>query len=106
VQVAHRAGVQLVFGTDGGVLPHGQNATEFATLVRTGRPALEAIRAATINAAKAFGIADSVGTLAPGMIADLVAVEGDPLSDSAALQRVRFVMKAGQVVRAIPDDRR
>ena len=100
VRVAHRAGVQLVFGTDGGVLPHGQNATEFIALVRTGIPALEAIRAATINAATAFGIADSVGTLAPGMIADLIAVEGDPLSDPSALQRVRFVMKAGQVVRA------
>ena len=106
VKVAYRAGVQLVFGTDGGVLPHGQNATEFATLVRIGIPALEAIRAATMNAAKAFGIADSVGTIAPGMIADLVAVEGDPLSDPAALQRVRFVMKAGQVVRVLPEDRR
>ena len=104
VRTAHRAGVQLVFGTDGGVLPHGQNAAEFATLVQTGLPSLEAIRAATINAATAFAIADSVGTLAPGMIADLIAIEGDPLSDPAALQRVRFVMKAGQIVRA-PDGR-
>ena len=106
VRTAFRAGVQLVFGTDGGVLPHGQNAYEFATLVQTGIPAIEAIRAATVNAARAFGIADSVGTLAPGMIADLVAIEGDPLSDPTALQRVRLVMKAGQIVRSLPDNRR
>ena len=106
VRTAYRAGVQLVFGTDGGVLPHGQNASEFATLVKIGIPALDAIRAATIDAARAFGIADSVGTIAPGMIADLIAVEGDPLSDPTALQRVQFVMKAGQTVRARPDDRR
>ena len=106
VRTAFRAGVQLVFGTDGGVLPHGQNANEFATLVQTGIPAIEAIRAATVNAARAFGIADSVGTLAPGMIADLVAIEGDPLSDPTALERVRLVMKAGQIVRSLPDNRR
>ena len=99
VRTAYRAGVQVVFGTDGGVLPHGQNATEFATLLQIGIPALDVIRAATMNAAKAFGIADSVGTLAPGMIADLIALEGDPLTDPAALQRVRFVMKAGREVR-------
>ena len=106
VRVAHYAGVQLVFGTDGGVLPHGQNALEFATLVQAGVPVLEAIRAATVNAAKAFGIADSVGTIAQGMIADIIAVEGDPLADPLALQRVRFVMKGGQTVPTPAFDRR
>lgn len=106
VRVAHHAGVRLVFGTDGGVLPHGQNAKEFESMVRIGVPALEAIRAATVNAATAFGIADSVGTLTPGMIADLIAVEGDPLTDPSALQRVRFVMKSGQTVRANVEDKR
>ena len=82
------------------MLPHGRNALEFATLVKLGVPAVETIRAATINATKAFGLADSVGTIAPGMIADLIAVEGDPLTDVFALQRVRFVMRSGQVVLA------
>jgi imidazolonepropionase-like amidohydrolase len=100
VRIAYQAGVPLVFGTDGGVLPHGRNALEFATLVKLGVPALETIRAATINAARAFGLADSVGTIAPGMIADLIAVAGDPLTDPVALQRVRFVMRSGQVVLA------
>ena len=99
VGTASRAGVVLVFGTDGGVLPHGQNAQEFVALSRAGVPALDAIRAATVNAARAFGIADSVGVLAPGMVADLIAVDGDPLTDTAVLQRVRVVVSRGRVVK-------
>jgi imidazolonepropionase-like amidohydrolase len=95
---AHRAGVSIVFGTDGGVLPHGQNALEFLSLARAGLPPLDALRAATVNAASAFGLADSVGTLAPGKVADLIAVEGDPLTDLSVLQRVRFVMSAGRPI--------
>jgi imidazolonepropionase-like amidohydrolase len=106
VQTVNRAGVTLVFGTDGGVLPHGANATEFATLAGLGIPLLEVLRSATINAATAFGIADSVGTVAPGKIADLVAIEGDPLTDPTAFQRVRFVMRAGRTVVAPPPVRR
>ncbi len=97
-RLAHRAGVQFVFGTDGGVLPHGENAKEFSALALAGVSSLDAIRSATINAAKAFGLADSLGTLAPGMIADIIAVNGDPLSDVTALQRVRFLMSRGRVV--------
>jgi imidazolonepropionase-like amidohydrolase len=100
--LAYRTGVRLVFGTDGGVLPHGQNTREFAALLHAGVSPLDAIRAATINAARAFQIADSVGTIAPGMAADIIAVEGDPLTDVGALGRVRFVMSRGRVVRA-PD---
>jgi imidazolonepropionase-like amidohydrolase len=96
VGTTYRAGVTLVFGTDGGVLPHGQNALEFVALSRAGVSPIDAIRAATINAAIAFGLADSLGTIAPRMIADLIAVEGDPLTDLTALQRVRFVMQAGK----------
>jgi imidazolonepropionase-like amidohydrolase len=90
--------VTLVFGTDGGVLPHGENAKEFTALGAAGIPALEMIRSATINAASVLGIADSVGTIAPGKVADLVAVEGDPLVDIGALGRVRFVMSRGRIL--------
>jgi len=98
VRRAHNAGVQLVFGTDGGVLPHGRNAQEFVALARAGVSALDMLRAATVNAAAALGIADSVGVIAPGKVADLIAVEGDPLNDLTAFQRIRFVMVRGRVV--------
>jgi imidazolonepropionase-like amidohydrolase len=98
-RMAYRAGVRLVLGTDGGVLPHGRNAEEFRALNGVGVSPLDAIRSATVNAARAFQLSDSVGTLAVGMIADLIAVEGDPLTDLDALGRVRFVMAHGQVIR-------
>lgn len=98
VRRAHRAGVTLVYGTDGGVLPHGQNAREAAALLAAGVPAAEILRAATVNAARALGIADSVGAIRAGMVADLVAVAGDPLADVATLQRPLFVMARGRVV--------
>ena len=98
-ELAYRTGVQLVFGTDGGVLPHGENAAEFVALARAGVSAVDAIRSATIGASTALGLADSLGTIAPRMIADIVAVDGDPLTDLSALQRVRFVMSRGRVVR-------
>jgi imidazolonepropionase-like amidohydrolase len=97
--LAHRIGVTLVFGTDGGVLPHGQNAREFAALVRAGISPLEALRSATINAARAFALADSLGSLGNGMAADLIAVTGDPLADLSVLSHPRFVMSRGRVVR-------
>jgi len=95
---AHRAGVRMVFGTDAGVIPHGSNAIEFAALVTAGLSPIEAIRSATINAAEALGITGEAGTIEPGRAADIVAVTGDPLADIRVLERVRFVMKAGQVV--------
>jgi imidazolonepropionase-like amidohydrolase len=97
--LAYRMGVRIVFGTDGGVLPHGHNAEEFTALRRAGISNLDVIRAATVNAASAFQIADSIGTLGVGRVADLIAVEGDPLADLDALKRVRFVMARGVVIR-------
>ncbi len=102
VALAHRAGVRLVFGTDGGVLPHGQNPQEFVALFQAGVPLLDLLRAATINAARALGLSDSLGLVAPGMAADIVALDGDPLGDVEAYQRVRFVMSRGRVVLSRP----
>jgi len=97
VGLAQRLGVRIVFGTDGGVLPHGQNAQEFMALAQAGVSPLEQLRAATSNAAQALGL-DSLGRIAPGMAADIVAVAGDPLTDAAAFQRARFVMSRGKVI--------
>ena len=95
---AFREGLPIAFGTDAGVIRHGQNAKEFAELAGTGLKAIEAIRAATVEAAKAVGLADQIGVLKGGAVADIIAVEGNPLDDLSALQKVKFVMKAGQAV--------
>jgi imidazolonepropionase-like amidohydrolase len=94
---AYRYGVKIAFGTDAGVYPHGDNAKEFAYMVQAGMPPLEAIRAATLNAAELLRHADTLGQVAKDYQADLIAVKGDPLQDVTALQRVEFVMKAGVV---------
>lgn len=98
VRRAHQAGVMLVFGTDGGVLPHGQNAREAAVLVAAGVPPADVLRAMTGNAARALGLADSVGAVRRGMVADLIAIAGDPLANVAVLERPSFVMARGRVV--------
>jgi len=96
---ACHAGARMAFGTDGGVYPHGDNARQFAVMVRFGMKPLDAIRAATTNAAELLGWSGRTGELRPGFFADLIAVEGDPLQDISTLERVKFVMKGGQVVR-------
>ena len=96
---AYRAGVRIAFGTDAGVYPHGDNAKEFAYLVEAGMPAMAAIRAATVNAARLLRHEREIGRVAPGYRADIVAVEGDPLADVTLLQHIGFVMKDGAVVR-------
>jgi len=93
------AGVPIAFGTDVGPFPHGTQAKEFAYMVRFGMTPVEALRAATWVAAELMGWQDRVGSVEPGKFADLVAVEGDPASDITELERVKFVMKGGQVVR-------
>ena len=96
---AHRAGVKMVYGTDAGIFPHGDNAKQFAVMVRYGMSPLEAIRSATVNAADALGRKD-VGVLEAGSWADLIAVDGDPLADVSVLERVDAVVKGGVVVKA------
>ena len=93
------AGVKLAFGTDAGVYPHGQNAKQFHSLLELGLTPAQVIRMATVNAADLLGWSDRVGTLTPGHYADLIAVDGDPLTDVTELERVRFVMKGGLVVK-------
>lgn len=97
---AHEGGVRIAFGTDSGVSAHGDNAQEFALLVRAGLTPLEAIQAATVGAAEHLRIANEAGKIAVGMPADIVAVSGDPLSDVTELERMKFVMKSGVVYRA------
>jgi imidazolonepropionase-like amidohydrolase len=100
---AMKAGVKFAFGTDAGVYPHGENARQFALLVKhLGIPPIDAIRLATTNAADLLGWPDRVGRVAPGFYADLIAVAGDPLTDVSELERVRWVMKGGVVYKNAP----
>lgn len=92
------AGVRIAFGTDAGVSMHGRNADEFELMVAHGMTPASAIVAATTNAADLLGLDDQVGALRPGMAADLIAVDGDPLTDVTVLKSVKFVMKGGKVV--------
>lgn len=96
---AYKAGVPIVFGTDTGVSPHGDNAQEFALMVEGGMPAMEAIKSATSVAADFLGISDTHGRLQANKIADIVAVPGNPLEDITVMERVSFVMKDGVVFR-------
>jgi imidazolonepropionase-like amidohydrolase len=96
---AWRAGTKMAFGTDAGVYPHGDNWKQFPYMVEFGMKPADAIRAATIWAADLLGLSDQVGIVAPGRVADLIAVSGDPLADIRSMQNVRFVMKAGKVIR-------
>ena len=99
--VAHAfaSGVKVAVGTDAAVYPHGLNAHEFAVMVKLGLTPLQSIQAGTINAADLLGWSDKIGALEPGKWADIVAVDGDPLQDVTTLERVKFVMKGGEVVK-------
>lgn len=99
IRKAISSGVRIAFGTDAGVFSHGRNAEEFALLVAAGLKPAEALRAATSVNAELFGVQESLGTLEPGKIADVVAVPGDPLQDIRRTQQVFFVMKDGVVFR-------
>ena len=96
---AFQAGAKMAFGTDSGVYPHGDNARQFSKMVEWGMKPLDAIQAATINAADLIGMPDKLGTLETGHYADVIAVNGDPLSDVKILENVKFVLKAGAVTK-------
>lgn len=99
LRLAIREGVHIAYGTDAGVYPHGENANDFPVLVEAGMSPLEAIRTATLHAADLLGV-DDRGALEPGLLADVIAVPGDPLAAVTALQRVVFVMQGGAVYRS------
>lgn len=93
------AGVNIVFGTDAGTMPHGLTGRQFATYVENGMPALMAIQTATIRAAELLGWSDRIGTVEPGKFADLIAVKANPLTEPNTLAAVTFVMKGGEVIK-------
>ena len=96
---AVKAGVKMIFGTDAGVYPHGDNAKQFAVMVRYGMTPLQAIQAATVTAARALDQEKNVGQIQIGKFGDIIGVAGDPLTDVTVLEHVAFVMKGGDVVK-------
>jgi imidazolonepropionase-like amidohydrolase len=94
-----KAGVKIAYGTDSGVYPHAWVAKQFAYMVRFGMTPMDAIRSATVVAAELMGWQDRVGSITPGKLADLIAVNGDPTEDVSVLEDVAFVMKGGAIVK-------
>jgi imidazolonepropionase-like amidohydrolase len=99
---AVKMGIRISFGTDAAVFPHGQNAKEFKLMVDLGMNPIDALKSATANDAELLGIAQKVGTLEKGKLADVIAVPGDPTADITATERVSFVMKEGRIIRQGP----
>ena len=95
---ALKAGVKMIYGTDAGIFPHGDNARQFAVMVRYGATPLQAIQSATVTAAEALGRSEDVGSLKPGHFGDMVGVKGDPLKDVTVLEQPAFIMKNGEVI--------
>ncbi len=96
---AYKAGVKIAFGTDAGVFAHGKNWLEFVYMTEAGMPAIEAIQSATVAAADLLGATETLGSIETGKMADIIAVEGDPIKDIKSMGKVRFVMKEGVVYR-------
>jgi imidazolonepropionase-like amidohydrolase len=96
---AYRSGVKIAFGTDAGVYPHGRNNLEFKYLADAGLTPAAILRSATFDAATMLGLQAQIGTLEPGKLADIVAVQGNPLTQIRSMEKVVFVMKEGKVVR-------
>ena len=98
-KLARKHSVKIAFGTDAGMIPHGENAKQFRDYIAWGMPPMEAILTATRNAADLLDRSDSIGAVADGYLADIIAVPGDPLTDITLLERVAFVMKGGTIVK-------
>jgi imidazolonepropionase-like amidohydrolase len=94
---AYKAGVKIAFGTDAGVYKHGLNWLEFVYMIEAGMTPMDAIKSATINAAELLGEKENLGSIEVGKLADIIAVDGDPLKDPQAFKKVVFVMKDGLV---------
>jgi imidazolonepropionase-like amidohydrolase len=94
---AYKSGVKIAFGTDAGVYAHGKNYIEFQYMVEAGMPPMEAIKAATTSAADLLGMSNKIGSISKGKFADIVAVDGDPLTDIKTMKNVSFVMKEGKI---------
>ncbi|MBT8259572.1 MAG: amidohydrolase family protein [Bacteroidia bacterium] len=94
---AYKKGVNIAFGTDAGVFPHGLNGKEFGYMVEAGMPVMETIQSATVTNAKILGMADKLGQLKKGFIADIVATDENPTDDISTMERVSFVMKEGEI---------
>jgi imidazolonepropionase-like amidohydrolase len=104
-QHAVKLGVPLAMGTDAGVEPHGLNAREFSLMAKNGLPPAQVLIAGTANGADLLGVADQVGTLTPGKLADIVAVAGNPLVDMKTTEHAIFVMKEGTIYVGAPSSR-
>jgi imidazolonepropionase-like amidohydrolase len=98
-RAALEAGVTIASGSDVGVFAHGDNARELETMVKFGMPLIDALRSATSVNARVMHMSDKIGSIKPGLLADVIAVEGDPTKDVGALRRVKFVMKGGAIYR-------
>jgi imidazolonepropionase-like amidohydrolase len=98
---AYKSGVKIAFGTDAGVFAHGKNALEFGYMLEAGMSPMDAIKSATVNAADLLGVSSERGTIEVGKIADIIAVDGDPIADISSLTRVSFVMKEGTIYKKL-----
>src|SRR6059058_5382197 len=99
---AVKMGIKISFGTDAAVYPHGENAKEFKLMVDLGMSPIDALKSATASDAELFGVAQKLGALEKGKLADVIAIPGDPTSDITATERVSFVMKEGKIIRHGP----
>ena len=94
---AYKKGVKILFGTDAGVFPHGENAREFSYMVEAGMPAVEALLSAMQGSASVLGMGDKIGSLEAGKLADIVGVDENPINNIKTMEKVTFVMKDGVI---------